>query len=166
MQPLSFWPVYDVLLYWKCWFLYHIGLFAHFEHFPPKKSLKVCEFLFWESCYTCGVPGQKLLINLLLCYIVTKYWILSFCQLVFFQLALVLYFFLELIYHSPHYSELMYLNLFEVNKLKLFINCCGWAQINEACFNQFQKGIQNLCWFERKQVYKKKCNPIFGDNIA
>ena len=32
-------------------------------------------------------PVKKLLINLSLCYIITKYWIQSFCQLVFFQLA-------------------------------------------------------------------------------
>ncbi len=58
-----------------------------------------------DSCHTCGVPGQKwpdskqLLINLSLCYIITKYWIQSFCQLVFFHLGLVLCFYLHLINH-------------------------------------------------------------------
>jgi len=31
------------------------------------------------------LPTKQLFINLLLCYIVTKYWIKYFCQLVFFQ---------------------------------------------------------------------------------
>ncbi len=68
-----------------------------------------------DSCHTCGVPGQKwpdskqLLINLSLCYIITKYWIQSFCQLVFFHLELVLCFYLHLINRRPHLSESRYL---------------------------------------------------------
>ncbi len=56
-----------------------------------------------DSCHSRCVPGQKwpdskqLLINLSLCYIITKYWIQSFCQLVFFHLGLVLCFYLHLI---------------------------------------------------------------------
>ncbi len=42
-----------------------------------------------------------MLINLLLCYIITKYWIQSFCQLVFFHLGLVLCFYLHLINRRP-----------------------------------------------------------------
>ncbi len=68
-----------------------------------------------DSCHTRGVPGQKwpdskqLLINLSLCYIITKYWIHSFCQLVFFNLGLVLCFYLHLINRKPHLSESRYL---------------------------------------------------------
>ncbi len=49
--------------------------------------------------------SKQLLINLSLCYIITKYWIYSFCQLVFFHLGLVLCFYLNLINRKPHLSE-------------------------------------------------------------
>uniref|UniRef100_A0A671QBG3 Uncharacterized protein n=1 Tax=Sinocyclocheilus anshuiensis TaxID=1608454 RepID=A0A671QBG3_9TELE len=45
---------------------------------------------------------MEALINLLLCYITTKAWIQSFCQLVFFQLAQVLYFVFKWIDCRPH----------------------------------------------------------------
>jgi len=41
----------------------------------------------------------------LLCYIITQYWIQSFCKLVFFQLGLVLYFYLDLFHCRPHLFE-------------------------------------------------------------
>ncbi len=79
-----------------------------------------------DSCHTCDVPGQKwpdskqLLINLSLCYSITKYWIHSFCQLVFFHLGLVLCFYLHLINRKPHLSESK--NLFFEWKKAFFMN--------------------------------------------
>ncbi len=58
---------------------------------------------------------KKLLVNHSLCYIITKSWIQSFCQLVFFQLAQVLCFFLEMSDRRPHWSELMHFR-FWLNK--------------------------------------------------
>ncbi len=49
--------------------------------------------------------SKQLLINLSLCYIITKYLIHSLCQLVFFHLGLVLCFYLHLINRRPHLSE-------------------------------------------------------------
>ncbi len=74
---------------------------------PSYLTLWLCS----DSCHSRCVPGQKwpdskqLLINLSLCYIITKYWIHSFCQLVFFHLGLVLCFYLHLINRRPHLSE-------------------------------------------------------------
>ncbi len=92
-----------------------------------------------DSCHSRCVPGQKwpdskqLLINLSLCYIITKYWIHSFCQLVFFHLGLVLCFYLHLINRRPHLSESrllifwvkksFFMNNFHNIKQKIIKNC-------------------------------------------
>ncbi len=78
--------------------------------------------------------------------IITKYWIRSFCQLVFFQLAQVLSFFLELIDHRPHSSELMHLSFWI--KKTLFLDNSGNVHSKTEAYklktirftnNQFQK---------------------------
>ncbi len=95
--------------------------------FLPCLTLWLCS----DSCHTCGVPGQKwpdskqLLINLSLCYIITKYWIQSFCQLVFFHLGLVLCFYLHLINRKPHLSESRHL-IFEWKNHFLWIIFTIW----------------------------------------
>ncbi len=81
------------------------------EQFLRNWILCLTLWLCSDSCHSRCVPGQKwpdskqLLINLSLCYIITKYWIHSFCQLVFFHLGLVLCFYLHLINRRPHLSE-------------------------------------------------------------
>ncbi len=92
-----------------------------------------------DSCHSRCVPGQKwpdskqLLINLSLCYIITKYWIHSFCQLVFFHLGLVLCFYLHPFNRRPHLSESrllifwvkksFFMNNFHNIKQKIIKNC-------------------------------------------
>ncbi len=91
-------------------------------------SLLLNAFILYKiaKSHTCGVPGQKwpdskqLLINLSLCYIITKYWIQSFCQLVFFHLGLVLCFYLHPFNRRPYLSESRHL-LFWVKK-SFFMN--------------------------------------------
>ncbi len=57
-----------------------------------------------KALYKCIIHSFiQLLINLL--YVIPKYWIQSFCQLVFFHLRLVLCFYLHLINRRPHLSE-------------------------------------------------------------
>ncbi len=81
------------------WKWYRVKAIWQPGHHP--RALHLTLWLCSDSCHTCGVPGQKwpdskqLLINLSLCYIITKYWIQSFCQLVFFHLGLVLCFYLH-----------------------------------------------------------------------
>ncbi len=89
----------------------HTLLFISREREWGKWILRLTLWLCSDSCHSRCVPGQKwpdskqLLINLSLCYIFTKYWIQSFCQLVFFHLGLVLCFYLHLINRRPHLSE-------------------------------------------------------------
>ncbi len=98
-----------------------------------------------------------------------------FIIIVFFQF---LYFFLELIGHMPHLSELINLNFLGKH----------WQNYSQICFlfcfvllfhsktevhelgsmrptiNQFQKQTQNSVLIKRRQVEKKKLNAIFGNN--
>ncbi len=87
------------------------GICQSLDELIKSRSVHLTLWLCSDSCHSRCVPGQKwpdskqLLINLSLCYIFTKYWIQSFCQLVFFHLGLVLCFYLHLINRRPHLSE-------------------------------------------------------------
>ncbi len=154
---MSFWPGEEFLFFaTEC---YCIGLtdFAHtgYNNFPLKKLVNF--FTFWgfgvlwcSQSKKTTTTGQLIIISL--CCIIAKYWLESFCQIVLFQLAQVLYFILELTGWRPRWSELMHLS-FGVN-IAIIIHNAFFTQ-NWKCIRSDQWGLWSVSYKKKYKTWKK-----------